>query len=192
MNAPYAKRRPTRLSKFDYATPRTYFVTVVVQDRRCVLGDVLGSDLQLSHAGEMVAQQWRRLPARWPQLEVAPFITIPNHLHGILGTYNLTSPPPLGTIVGAFKSITARAYRRGAARGLWPNLTAGLWQRGFHDHIIRDVDDEERIAEYIANNPITWHEDPENPLAPPATTGGDKPRPYGASRIHHRPRSYPP
>jgi REP element-mobilizing transposase RayT len=34
-----------------------------------------------------------------------------------------------------------------------------LWQRSFHDHIIRDERDYNRIAEYIANNPQTWRRD---------------------------------
>lgn len=31
-----------------------------------------------------------------------------------------------------------------------------VWQRGFHDHIIRDRHDYEKIAKYIHENPIRW------------------------------------
>jgi len=155
-----------RLSNFDYADPRTYFVTIVVHDRRCILGDVAGGEVQLNPAGEMIAAEWRALSARWPHLEIDPFVTMPNHVHGVLGTHHMRSPPALGAIVGAFKSITARAYRRGAKRGLWPNLPSGLWQRGFYDHVIRDPDDEARIIQYITDNPTRWEEDPEHPAAP--------------------------
>jgi hypothetical protein len=34
-----------------------------------------------------------------------------------------------------------------------------LWQRSFHDHIIRDEADYSRIAEYIEQNPAKWEED---------------------------------
>jgi REP element-mobilizing transposase RayT len=34
-----------------------------------------------------------------------------------------------------------------------------LWQRSFHDHIIRDEHDYYRIAEYIKNNPQNWRDD---------------------------------
>jgi len=34
-----------------------------------------------------------------------------------------------------------------------------IWQRGFHDHIIRDWRDYEKIANYIYENPIRWQYD---------------------------------
>lgn len=34
-----------------------------------------------------------------------------------------------------------------------------VWQRGFHDHIIRDLHEYEKIAEYIYENPIRWQSD---------------------------------
>ena len=36
---------------------------------------------------------------------------------------------------------------------------AVIWQRGFHDHIIRDRRDYEKIAKYIYENPIRWQYD---------------------------------
>ena len=34
-----------------------------------------------------------------------------------------------------------------------------LWQRSYHDHIIRNEADYNRITEYIENNPAHWEED---------------------------------
>jgi len=34
-----------------------------------------------------------------------------------------------------------------------------LWQRSFHDHIIRNEENYRKIAEYIENNPTNWEED---------------------------------
>jgi REP element-mobilizing transposase RayT len=34
-----------------------------------------------------------------------------------------------------------------------------IWQRSYHDHIIRDEEDYLRIAEYIENNPYRWQDD---------------------------------
>ena len=36
---------------------------------------------------------------------------------------------------------------------------AVVWQRGFHDHIIRNREDYEKIAKYIYENPIRWQFD---------------------------------
>jgi len=60
----------------------------------------------------------------------------------------LASPSPtLGNIIGGFKSGVSR--RCGFA----------IWQRSFHDHIIRNTQDHIRITEYIKNNPSTWEND---------------------------------
>jgi len=34
-----------------------------------------------------------------------------------------------------------------------------VWQRGFHDHIIRDREDLERHLRYIGENPLYWRSD---------------------------------
>ena len=34
-----------------------------------------------------------------------------------------------------------------------------IWQRGFHDHVIRDRRDYEKIARYICENPMRWQYD---------------------------------
>lgn len=45
------------------------------------------------------------------------------------------------------------------------NKTAGdhLWQRNYYDHIIRNVDNLNKIREYIIQNPLKWALDRENP-----------------------------
>jgi len=42
---------------------------------------------------------------------------------------------------------------------------APVWQRNYHEHIVRDKDDLQRIRRYIRDNPARWAEDPENPLS---------------------------
>jgi putative transposase len=39
------------------------------------------------------------------------------------------------------------------------------WQRNYYERIIRSEDDLARIREYIANNPLQWALDRENPLS---------------------------
>ena len=38
-------------------------------------------------------------------------------------------------------------------------LIGKLWQRGYHDHVIRNEEDYRSIWEYIDNNPARWTED---------------------------------
>jgi len=37
-----------------------------------------------------------------------------------------------------------------------------VWQRNYHEHVIRDEADLRRIREYIADNPVKWDTDSEN------------------------------
>ena len=34
-----------------------------------------------------------------------------------------------------------------------------VWQRGFHDHVIRNQADYDMIAKYISENPVRWELD---------------------------------
>jgi len=54
-------------------------------------------------------------------------------------------------------------YIRGVKRSGWPPFRGRLWQRNYYEHIIRDEDALNRIRQYIANNPLGWHLDRENP-----------------------------
>jgi len=45
----------------------------------------------------------------------------------------------------------------------WPPFSGKLWHRNYYEHIIRDDKSLDRIREYIANNPLQWQFDRENP-----------------------------
>ncbi|MCY3620165.1 MAG: transposase [Gammaproteobacteria bacterium] len=156
------QRKSLRLADFDYAEPRSYFITVVVRDRRCVFGRVVNENVLPNPAGKMLAREWRGLAGRFG-VENEPFVVMPNHLHGLVSIRETVDPPALGRIIGAFKSITAREYRTGASAGRWPTMPNGLWQRGYFDHVVRDEADEARIIDYINANPANWVTDPDNP-----------------------------
>ena len=40
-----------------------------------------------------------------------------------------------------------------------------VWQKGFHDHVVRDSADYREIWEYIENNPVQWAKDKLNGCA---------------------------
>ena len=55
-------------------------------------------------------------------------------------------------IVRSFKSAAANRIREALGK---PKLQ--LWQRGYHEHIIRDDEDFHNTCEYIRLNPVRWH-----------------------------------
>jgi REP element-mobilizing transposase RayT len=64
----------------------------------------------------------------------------------------------LPKIIGRFKMNAAKQINL-------PLNTPGipLWQRNYHEHIIRDESELHAIREYIRHNPLRWDQDEENP-----------------------------
>ncbi|MGD1146896.1 MAG: transposase [Thermoanaerobaculaceae bacterium] len=171
-------RRSTRLHGYDYAQAGAYFITVCTAARRCCLCDIAGTAISLTRAGRIVAEEWARSAELRPEVSLDGFVVMPNHVHGVLvlsPTVGATrrvapgrgsasplrsgaSPGSLGTIVGQFKAASAR--RINALRGTHGRV---FWQRGFYEHVIRNQGDLEAIRTYIADNPLQWALDRENP-----------------------------
>ena len=75
---------------------------------------------------------------------------MPNHMHMILQFSTggrQVAAPTLSLVVGNMK------------RAVSMDIGFSLWQKSFHDHIIRDDGDYARIARYIDENPSKWEED---------------------------------
>lgn len=91
--------------------------------------------------------------------------------HGGAGPYGDGSPArqqhgaealTLSEVVRRFKTYTAN-QARAILEQEHPLARIKLWQRNFHEHVIRNERELHAIREYIANNPLHWHLDQENP-----------------------------
>jgi len=71
----------------------------------------------------------------------------------------------LPDVVGRFKTLTTKRYIGGVRQCGWPAFAGRLWQRNYHEHIIRNERSLNQIRQYIADNPARWAHDPENPAA---------------------------
>jgi REP element-mobilizing transposase RayT len=163
------RRERLRLRDFDYASPGPYFVTICTRDRRAVFGDVVfsnggGGAMALNALGRIAERCWLDLRTHYPTVELENFVVMPNHVHGIIvlkpGTGAGGRMWPLSEILRGYKTFSSRAI--GAGR---PS-DEPLWQRGFHDRIVRNEREPARIREYIDNNPLRWGLDRENPERP--------------------------
>lgn len=77
-------RRSIRLKDYDYSQPGAYFITVCTHQKKSLFAEIRDGEIYLSPAGRIATVQWRRLPFRFPNLELGAFIIMPNHIHGIL------------------------------------------------------------------------------------------------------------
>jgi putative transposase len=65
----------------------------------------------------------------------------------------------IGDIVGAYKSLVTKGCLEIFKQKTPEKRMGKLWQRNYHEHIIRDEQSYQRIAEYIINNPKRWKDD---------------------------------
>ena len=68
-------------------------------------------------------------------------------------------------VVHRFKTLTTKRYIDGVKQYNWPAFVGRLWQRNYHEHIIRSERSLNQVRQYIADNPARWADDPENPAA---------------------------
>jgi putative transposase len=148
---PGPKRKSPRLPEYDYATAGAYFVTVCARARACLFGRSVHDEIRLSQPGQLVERCWIDLPIHFPGLALDAFVVMPNHLHGIVWLSRAGHAPPLPVVIGSFKSAASRMAGR------------PLWQRSFYDRVIQDEDELRALREYVAQNPLRWALDRENP-----------------------------
>ena len=181
-------RRSIRLQGYDYSEEGAYFVTICAQDRALRFGEVRGEQMWPNDAGRMVQAAWDGVPHHYPGVDIDVFQLMPNHLHGIIVLYADEGEASSGShspvadatdrlsgaergpcalslpgVVQRLKSLTTTRYREGVARCGWPRFRRRLWQRNYHEHVVRDEDELDRIRQYIIDNPANWEYDRENP-----------------------------
>ena len=71
----------------------------------------------------------------------------------------MEAAPTVIEIVQAFKRYSTVEYIRLVKSGQAIPFDKRLWQRSFHDHIVRNETDYRMIAAYIQSNPQLWHKD---------------------------------
>jgi putative transposase len=154
------RRQSLRMKEHDYGGGGRYFITVCTWQRDELFGTVDGGRVHLNECGEAVARQWEALPERFPGITLDAFVMMPNHVHGVLRiSPSVEKGVTLGTVLGAFKSLSARELN-----GLLGRSERPLWQRNYYEGYIRDEASLDQIRTYIRDNPKNWLQDDENPI----------------------------
>jgi putative transposase len=125
----------------------------------------------------MIESVWNEMSAFYPGVGTDEFVVMPNHVHGIVILVGAAprgrpeSGQPQGVaptlslpdVVHRFKTMTTKRYADGVKQLGCPPFPGRLWQRNYHEHIVRNEESLNRIRAYIANNPLQWELDRENP-----------------------------
>lgn len=164
------KRKSNRLRDYDYSSPGAYFVTLVARNRQSLFGKVLSDQIVLSEVGKIARAEWLRSVSMRKELRADEFIVMPDHFHAIVffddrspaeqvlpikavGAHGRAPlhrrPRTLGSLIAAFKAASTRRAREEFRD---PQLV--LWQRNYHDRVIRNQTELDQIREYILYNPL--------------------------------------
>lgn len=140
-------RKSPRLQRFDYSSSGYYFITICTSEHRCLFCSVVVKndigEMLLNCNGEIVDRHIMQLNTRYPTVTIDKYTVMPNHIHMIVALDNYNSIS-LSRLIGLFKS------------GVSKEIGYPVWQRSFHDHIIRDETDYRNIWNYIDSNPAKW------------------------------------
>ena len=151
-----SKRKPNRLPEYDYSRAGYYFITVCTKDKEPLLwlpsvGATCGRP-PLSPLGLIVEEELLHLDSVYANIRLDKFVIMPNHIHLILmiGSDGCGRPQVAPTISRVMKQFKGAVTKRAGLP---------LWQKSFHDHVIRNESDYLRIWRYMDANPLKWEED---------------------------------
>ncbi len=185
----YRRKNSLRLNDYDYSNEGLYFVTLVAHQRKHLFGEIENGILKQNPGGIIASSCWLEIPKHYPQVILHEYIVMPNHVHGILEISSQSASsvraenippqpedeisPSIETSVDAVRaedippqrrrpslSNIIKGYKIGVTNWYRQNTDIEkIWQRSFHDHIIRNYESYERIRNYIIDNPNRWDTD---------------------------------
>ncbi len=175
-------RKPNRLKEYDYGTNGAYFITICTENRRNMLCDIVGGgdldapQVRLTDIGK-ITEKYILSMETIDGLYVQKYVIMPNHIHLLLQISDDGAPRSVSLRLGHLAVLTVHRtviHCRSAAKATSPTAAkipcaiaalkrfihkdAGvkIFQRNYHDHIIRNEWDYEEIWKYIDENPLKW------------------------------------
>ncbi len=156
------KRKSARLKGYNYSTPGAYFVTVCVKNKKTLLGRIVGGggsdtpQMVLSVHGQILDKYINLMDKKYSHIKIDKYVIMPNHFHFILNITDYKNgasetAAPYNNEISKFVSLLKRYCNR--------EYNENIWQRSYHDHIIRGEKDYQKIWEYIDTNPFKWEND---------------------------------
>ena len=158
MTVELPKRKPNRLTEYDYGTPNAYFITICTDKRKNLFWENMGlpiaapKEVRLSAYGSIVDRAITNISTYYPAISVDNYVIMPNHIHLLLqisstGSGRPMVAPTVSTAIQQMKGIVSK------------QAAFSVWQKSFYDHVIRGEQDYREIWEYIEGNPIRWEQD---------------------------------
>ena len=157
----YPKRKQIRLPEYNYAKPGAYFVTICTYQKAQLFGHIRKDQNGhiclhgFPYQSDQMIQKWvLEIAHAFPTIRVDTHIIMPDHLHLILRIHDPANTIAIPTVIEWFKTMTTNEYLRLVKEGSYPPFHQAVWQRGYYEHVIRNMDDLSEIRNYIVRNPL--------------------------------------
>ena len=138
-----------------------------------MFGSIVDGEIELSALGEIVREEWQVAAKARQNVQLDLYVIMPNHMHSLViirspeieNTTQAAALPfrsesptlgagSLGAIIGQFKAAVSRR-----AKSVPHDCDQRIWQRNYHEHIVRNEKSLNHIRRYIIENPARWYED---------------------------------
>ena len=164
------RRQPMRLKGYDYTQTGIYCVTICVQNKLYLFGDIINDQMKCNDAGNMLWFWFYQIEHKFAGTKCDECIVMPNHIHFTVAIAEARQPRhptvsydgrniSLDYIVQWWKIMTTTNYIRGVKCYGWQRFDKKLWQRNYWDSIIRDEIMLYETRKYIKYNPQKWSTD---------------------------------
>ncbi|MCM1489935.1 MAG: transposase [Muribaculum sp.] len=169
-------RKTPRASFIDYDAGY-FFITICTKNRFHYFGEIENAEMHLSNLGMFLYNQLFIANEINKCIEVLLFVVMPNHLHAIIYVkpnslnFSLNSPiqqrspnPSLRANSTCQRHVPTLSRYVNSLKGSVTKYAKSLslqfeWQSRYHDHAIRNLNEMNRISEYIMNNVSNWKQD---------------------------------
>lgn len=153
-----------------------YFITICTAHKRCYFGYILDGETVYSPLGQFISTLLQEVHVHHSYADIPLYIVMPNHIHAIIcidndPKYMISKETSLEDPIGIGKDMRQISK----SKGLLPVVVGGIksaatayahrnninfaWQSRFHDRLIRNQEECNRISDYIEHNPLNWTSD---------------------------------
>lgn len=155
-----------------------YFITICTANRDHFFGEIENGEMQYTAIGDYARQIIENTHTHNTYAAIMQYVVMPNHLHLIVmidNTDGVMNDDTDGACPVSTDRINKKmqkiSHRKGYLSVTIGNMKSVItkyanengipfkWQPLFHDHIIRNQPEYDRIATYIENNIKNWKED---------------------------------
>lgn len=158
------QRKKNRLKDYDYSNSGYYFITICIKNKKQILGKInvgancvrpkieCTNEISLSNIGKIINKEINKIENIYENVIINKYVIMPNHIHMIVVLRNsqigrTQFAPTVSQIVKQFKGAISK------------QIGFSVWQKSYHDHIIRNELNYYKIWQYIDTNIKNWEKD---------------------------------